>query len=121
MASKQRGGPDDHLSSEARIERAKEMFLESLSTFISAHIANAVAANEWVDQRSSPFKPRRHCYLVRTGKLPGFVEGRRVWVRRADLDAYISQHKVRTVDDSADEEREVQRILAERRMKGRCK
>lgn len=49
---------------------------------------------EWVDQHHSPLGRRRHCRLVREGKLPGSkVEGH-VYVRRADLDAFLEKHAV---------------------------
>jgi len=43
--------------------------------------------------------------------LKGVKDGRRVMVRRADVDAYLAKRTVIKVDEKADEDREAARIL----------
>jgi hypothetical protein len=77
------------------------------------------AVTEWVDQKTSPLGRERHTALVRSGALPGTKDGRRIMVRRADIDAYLAKRRVIKVDPDADEDREVQRIVAEMERKRR--
>lgn len=49
---------------------------------------------QYVDQKNSPLGSRLHCRLVRSGELPGYRAGRRILVRRADLDAYLERHRI---------------------------
>lgn len=72
----------------------------------------AKPADDWVDQKTSPLGRERHCTLVRTGALKGVKDGRRIMVRRVDVEAYIAKHQVIKVDEKADEDREAARILA---------
>lgn len=51
--------------------------------------------DDWIDQDESPLGSRRHCRLVRSGKLRGFKLEGRVFVRRKDLDAFILEHPVK--------------------------
>ncbi len=69
-------------------------------------------SGEWVDQKASPLGRARHCELVRTGKLKGVKEGRRVMVKRADVEAYLAKHAVVRVDAAADDVAEVARVKA---------
>jgi hypothetical protein len=48
----------------------------------------------YYDQHDSPLGSRLHCRLVRCGALPGFRAGRRVLVRRSDLDIYLEHHRI---------------------------
>ncbi len=87
---------------------------KTLHAFVDA-IADALEQSqptEWVDAKSSPLGRERHCRLVRQGKLRGTKDGRRVLVRRADIEAYLEKNRVIRVDEKADEDREVARILA---------
>lgn len=77
------------LTPEARIERAKKLITEGVMEMVEAQVARGMAAGEWVDQATSPLGRRRHCELVRSGALPGVREGRRVLVRREDLNKYL--------------------------------
>jgi excisionase family DNA binding protein len=70
------------------------------------------ATTEWVDAKTSPLGRERHNRLVREGKLRGTKDGRRVLVRRADIDAYLEKNRVIRVDEKADIDREAARILA---------
>lgn len=78
-------------------------------------IADAIekhGAADWIDQDASPIGKRRHLAAVRSGKLQGHKEGRRVLVRRSDLDAYIAKHRVRLVEtEEAEVKRDVAKLL----------
>ncbi|MGH3430115.1 MAG: helix-turn-helix domain-containing protein, partial [Mycobacteriales bacterium] len=55
------------------------------------------------DQASSPLGRQRHLRLVRKGVLPGARDGRRVLVRRSDLDAYLeSKLRIKPIEDDED-------------------
>jgi len=62
----------------------------------------------WVSQHESPLGAKLHCRLVRSGALPGSKVGRRVLVRKSDLDGYIELHRVepRQARDELDRELE---------------
>jgi len=66
---------------------------------------------EWVDQSSSPLGRAKHLALVRRGTLKGHKEGRKVFVKRADIDRYLEQHAVVKVDPEAEEKTEAARVL----------
>lgn len=70
------------------------------------------AVTEYVDQKTSPLGRARHCRLVREGVLSGIKEGRRVMVKRADLDTYLAKRAVIKVDPEADEAAEILRVKA---------
>lgn len=74
----------------------------------------ASAADEYVDQHHSPLGSRLHCRLVRTGELPGFKAGRRILVRRGDIDSYLEKHRVAPSEPAggADEEALLLSMLA---------
>ena len=74
-------------------------------------VIEGAPVTDWVDQRSSPLGRARHTELVRRGVLKGVKDGRRVMVRRADVDAYLAKRTVIKVDEKADEDREAARIL----------
>lgn len=102
---------------EERILRAKRLLGEAVAELVSAHVSKGAASTEWVDQNDSPLGRRRHLDLVRTGVLPGKKDGRRVLVRRADLDAYLAvKPKAPPVGAAPEEEQTlddvVRRILA---------
>ena len=88
---------------------------QRLHTLID-EIVNAIESTatgaEWVDQETSPLGRARHCSLVRSGALPGKKDGRRVLVRRVDIERYLEKKTVIRVDEKADEDREAARILA---------
>ena len=70
----------------------------------------ATSPDDWIDQNQSPLGSRRHRRLVREGKLPGSRDGKKVLVRRADLDAYIRSQGQVCQTQPADED-EVAREL----------
>lgn len=77
-------------------------------------IADAIEANgagDWVDQSTSPLGRARHLALARAGKIPSRREGRSVFVRRADIDRYLDSKRVVRVDENAEEEREVAKVV----------
>lgn len=53
----------------------------------------AIEPDEWVDQTSVPISRKTYLRLVREGKLPGRKVGRRILVRRKDLEAFIEAHR----------------------------
>lgn len=78
------------LTPDARIDAAKRALVEAIDQLVEARLAKGAASSEWVDQTASPLGRRRHLDLVRRGVLRGVREGRRVLVRRADLEAYLT-------------------------------
>lgn len=56
----------------------------------------------WVSQHDSPLGRKAHCAAVRSGALPGSKVGRKVLVRRRDLDAFITAHAVSAAEPAAD-------------------
>jgi excisionase family DNA binding protein len=90
------------------LRRKLHAFLDELVDAIEA----TAPKSEWVDQKESPLGRQRHTALVRQGVLKATRDGRRVLVRRADIDAYLEKNTVIKVDEKADEDREVARILA---------
>ena len=82
-----------------RIHAAAARFADELVAAIETH----TGASEWVDQDQSPLGRRRHLDAVRRGDLPASKDGRRVLVRRADVEAYILKKAVMvTPSDEAD-------------------
>jgi excisionase family DNA binding protein len=71
--------------------------LNALGDWVRALVRAELARpdqDEWLDQNRSPLGRRRHLALVREGKLPGHKDGKRVLVRRRDLDSYIEAQQV---------------------------
>ncbi len=101
------------LSPQARIERAKRLLAESIVELVAAQVEQASTAAAWVDQNHSPLGKRRHLSLVRSGALKGSREGILVFVRRAEIDAYLARKQIVRVDPEADEEQEVSRLVSE--------
>lgn len=66
--------------------------LHALAEFVRDVVQQTTAPREadWVDQHESPLGKRRHLELVRAGVLPGSKRGRRVFVRRTDIEAFIA-------------------------------
>ena len=102
----------------ARIERAKRRLAEAVAELITAQLELGTAANEWVDQRTSPLGRRRHLEHAKSGTIPATRDGRRVLMRRADIDAYLDQRRIVRVDEKADRDREIDRVLEEMRRAG---
>jgi excisionase family DNA binding protein len=104
------------MTPEARIDRAKRTIADAIDELVEARIAKGAARAELVDQNASPLGRRRHLELVRAGKLPAVRDGRRVLVRRADIDTYLEEHVVSPPPVTEGEvDGMVERILGERR------
>jgi hypothetical protein len=70
------------------------------------------AAPEYVDQKSSPLGRRRHLELARKGVLKSTKEAGKVLIRRVDIERYLERKSRIVVDEKADEDREVAKVLA---------
>ena len=104
------------LTPEARIDRAKRRIADAIDELVEARIAKGAARAELVDQNASPLGRRRHLELARAGKLRAMRDGRRVLVRRVDIEAYLEEHEVSPPSVTEDEVGGmVGRILGERR------
>lgn len=76
-------------------------------------IADAIeshGAADWVDQTTSPLGRRRHLELARTGVLKSSKQGRRVLIKRRDIDAFLEGSR-RPAPVGEDDEAEVDRIV----------
>ncbi len=51
-----------------------------------------VSDDDWIDQHASPLGKRAHLEAVRRGDLRGTKHGRRVLVRRSELDSFLESH-----------------------------
>ncbi|WP_169928385.1 helix-turn-helix domain-containing protein [Labilithrix luteola] len=80
---------------------------------VKAYMAQGAAKSEWVDQKNSPLGRRRHCDLAREKKLPSVKDGRRVLIKRSDIDAYLKSKQVVSIDEDAEFEAEAKRLAAE--------
>ena len=87
-----------------RIHAAAARFADELVTAIETHDGAA----EWVDQNTSPLGKRRHLDAVRRGDLSASKEGKRVLVKRSELEAYILRKAIIT---TASEESDVDGVL----------
>lgn len=91
------------LTPDARIARAKRVIAEAITDLVEAQVAKGVVAAEWLDQETSPLGHHRHLRLVRERVLKGVREGRKVLVRRTDIEAYLEKRgatpKVEDEDD----------------------
>lgn len=94
----------EKLTPAAMRERALRMIAEGHALLTEAALAERGAANDWVDQRSSPLGRRRHLELARSGVLPSRKHGSKVLVRRDDLNDYIEREGIRRGAHEADEE-----------------
>jgi hypothetical protein len=82
------------LTPEARIERAKKLIGEAVSELVEAMLARGSAPSEWIDQNHSPLGRRRHLELVRAGKLAARKDGKKVLVRRDEINRYLDTERV---------------------------
>jgi excisionase family DNA binding protein len=74
------------------VNRATRLIAAGIVELVRLEFSKGHAAGEWVDQTTSPLGHRRHLELVRSGALPASRSGKRVLVRRSDLDAYLAEH-----------------------------
>jgi hypothetical protein len=97
-----------------RVERAgpalqREMIaralLKAIDAYIDMRVARATDGEQWVNQNHSPLGKRAHLQAVRRGQLEGVKHGKRVLVRRSDLNSYLAKHSVKhsySATDSGD-------------------
>ena len=100
------------LAPSARVDAATRALASAIGELVEAQIAQGVAASEWIDQTQSPLGRNRHCRLAREGAFPSRKVGRSVLVKREELDRYLETKLRQIVDVSADEDREVERVVA---------
>ena len=74
------------------VNRATRLIAAGIVELVRLEFSKGHAAAEWVDQNTSPLGHRRHLELVRSGALAASRSGKRVLVRRSDLDAYLAEH-----------------------------
>lgn len=94
----------DELTPNARKDAGVRSILEGVRLLVSAELAEQNAGAEWIDQAHSPLGRRRHCELARTGVLPAAKEGRRVLIRRSDINAYLDTKQPRRLSTDEDDE-----------------
>ncbi len=96
-------------ASGARLRLAARALLQALDTYLLETLAahGEMDGSGWGDQDESPLRKRAHLKAVRDGELPGVKKGKRVFVRKRDLDEYLTQHAVprRRAGDPARTER----------------
>lgn len=64
-------------------------------------LLRAGESREHYDQHDSPLGPRRHCALIRAGKIPGTRIGRRWLALRSDIDRYLGGSAAPTLPSPA--------------------
>jgi hypothetical protein len=97
---------EEALTPHARRELAASALLVALDEYIRVAVERRAVAEEWVDQHQSPLGKRAHLEAVRAGALRGVKHGRRVLVRRAELNSFLENHSVKhrtAIDDSSGE------------------
>jgi excisionase family DNA binding protein len=97
-SAKQHGGApgcrlSEPLTPKVRRELAGAALLAAIDRYLQIVIAERTTADEWVDQETTPLGRRAHLKAVRRGDLKAVKIGRRVLVRRSDLDAFFQRHQ----------------------------
>ena len=108
---------DPALTPRARRELAAAGLLSALEGYLRVILGDMTSATEWVDQHTSPLGKRLHMASVRRGDLRGVKHGRRILVRRADLDAFLASCSTRRRasardPDEATDERSANEVAA---------
>jgi hypothetical protein len=107
-ASSGTASEDAALPPNVRRDRATRALVAALEQFVAECVAGATPTfPEWVDQDASPLGRRRHLAAVRRGHLVGCKVGKRVLVRRADLNSYLEKQTVVVVPQAGDASDEV--------------
>jgi hypothetical protein len=86
---------EEALTPRARRELAASALLVALDEYIRVAVERRAVAEEWVDQHQSPLGKRAHLEAVRRGSLRGVKHGRRILVRRAELNSFLENHSVK--------------------------
>jgi hypothetical protein len=87
--------PDAALPPKLRRELAARALLGALDEYVREVVRVAVSEDDWIDQHASPLGKRAHLEAVRRGDLRGTKHGRRVLVRRSELDSFLESHPAR--------------------------
>jgi excisionase family DNA binding protein len=88
------------------VNRATRLIAAGIVELVRLEFSKGNTAADWIDQNSSPLGRRRHLELVRSGALAASRSGKRVLVRRSDLDAYLAEHATMSasVDPTTEDE-----------------
>ncbi len=98
--------PDDPaLTPRARRELAAAALLSALEGYFRVILGDKTSATEWVDQHTSPLGKRLHMESVRRGELRGVKHGRRILVRRAELDSFLEDRSAMRRAATSDSDR----------------
>ena len=87
--------PKTSLTPAVRRDLLARALLAAIDEYVGGLVASHSANDDWVDQHRSPLGKRAHLEAVRGGRLPAVKHGKRILVRRADLEAYLATHVVR--------------------------
>jgi excisionase family DNA binding protein len=71
-------------------ETAGRRLLDALTSYVETFVDDVKREDDWVSQSNSPLGRRRHLELVRKGQLPAARSGRKVLVRKRDIDALLA-------------------------------
>jgi hypothetical protein len=102
------------LTPEARLERAKRTIAEGVIELVEAKLELVGTESEWIDQSKSPLGRRRHRDLARLGKLPSKKLGKRILIRRSDINAFLDREALSrgdTIKDTDDVSHVVEELL----------
>ncbi len=101
----QEGNADPPPSPAVRRQMVTRALLSAIDAYIDERLAARGGDEEWVDQHGSPLGKRGHLEAVRRGVLRGVKHGRRIFVRRAELNSFLENHSVkhRTATDDSSE------------------
>jgi excisionase family DNA binding protein len=127
MKSAVRDADAHDLPPAARKEMAARALISAVETFVHVVERDASPCDEWISQYDSPLGRRAHLKAVRAGALPGVKVGRRILVRRSDVDQYLQSHVARPralVSPAKTETRDVHdtaaALLTELGLRARC-
>lgn len=84
-------------------EAALRLLAAALVPHLSQHFKPTDAQTGYYSQHDSPLGRTRHLELARRGTLPAIKVGRRVFVLRESVHAYIEQHRAAPRPESADD------------------
>lgn len=79
------------LTPAARRERAQRLVIEGVLELVRATIDEGNTIGEWIDQDHSPLGREKHKRLCQKGVLPSRKHGKKILVKRDDLNAYIER------------------------------
>ena len=94
------------------VNHATRLIAAGIEELVRVELSKGHAVTEWVDQNASPLGHRRHLELVRRGALAASRSGKRVLVRRSDLDAYLAEHTTATAPVDPPTENEAAAVAA---------